>query len=135
MEIQLEFPGRLRVDARIGDHLVPTDQPVRSGGDGTAPAPFDLFLASIATCAGLYAQQFCRKRELSTEGLGLTLETVPDPERRRLGGIRLRVKLPEGFPEKYETALQRAVDQCAVKKHILEPPEFEVALVRSARID
>ena len=127
MNIAVSFPGGVAVDAHVGGHVVHTDQPAPHGG-GTAAAPFDLFLASIATCMGFYALRFCQERGIATEGLGLSLETVRDVEKKRLATIKVALTLPPGFPEKYMGAIQRAVDQCAVKKHMVEPPAFELTV-------
>lgn len=132
MDIKITYPGGLGVDAAFKGFTVKTDQRVENGGGGTAPEPFDLFLASLGTCAGLYALRFCQQRGIDTEGLGLTLTTEKEPESKHLALVRLEIELPAGFPEKYRDAIVRAVDQCAVKKHIVEPPRFEVATV-SAR--
>ncbi len=129
MEITVQFPGGVAVDAVFGGFTVHTDQPVTAGGGGTGPSPFDMFLASLATCAGFYALRFCQERKLSVEGLGVTLTTVRDPERKRLASIKIEVRLPREFPDKYREAILRAVDQCAVKKHVLEPPVFEMTAV------
>jgi ribosomal protein S12 methylthiotransferase accessory factor len=129
MSMKITFPGGLAVNAVFKDFTVTTDQGVEHGGGGTAPEPFDLFLASLGTCAGLYALRFCQQRGIATQGLGLTLTTEKDPERKRLALVRLEIELPEGFPEKYREPLVRSVDQCAVKRHILAPPRFEVATV------
>lgn len=126
MKMEVSFPGGARVHARFKGHTLATDQPVKDGGDDSAPAPFDVFLASLATCTGYYALQFCKQREISTEGLGVSLEVFRDEERKRVGKLRLEIRLPQGFPEKYRQAIVRAADQCAVKRHILEPPEFEI---------
>lgn len=122
--MEITFPGGLAVDARYRGHTVHTDQPERAGGDDSGPAPFDLFLASIGTCAGFYALRFCQQRELSTEGLGLTLETERNPETGGIAVVRLLVDLPDAFPEKYRDAILRSMDQCAVKRHLVEPPEI-----------
>lgn len=127
MLIEIGFPGGVKVDARFRDHVVSTDQPERGGGTNTAPAPFDLFLASIGTCAGFYAMRFCQQRQIDTDGLGVTLETVRDAEGKRLDTIKLQVTLPPNFPQKYERAIARAIDQCAVKKAILDPPKIVTA--------
>jgi putative redox protein len=134
MKMDIEFSGGLQVDARFKDQIVRTDQPAYAGGGGTAAAPFDLFLASIGTCAGFYAKQFCTQREIDTEDLKVRLVAERDPERRRIGKIRIEIDLPSGFPEKYKAAIRRSVDQCAVKRHILEPPEFEVDVVMGASV-
>ena len=124
--MDITFPGGAAVEARFDGFTVRTDQPVAHGGENSAPAPFDLFLVSLGTCAGLYALRFCQGRSLPTEGLKLTLETERDVEERRLSKIRLSIHLPSGFPEKYQEAIIRAVNQCSVKRTILDAPEFEV---------
>ena len=125
--MEVTFPGGLAVDATYRGRLIHTDQPVRSGGDDTGPPPFDLFLASIATCAGFYALTFCRKRGVDTRDLRVTLEPIRDPETRRFHRMKIDIALPAEFPEKYVAAVVRAVNQCTVKRHIVDPPEFEVA--------
>jgi ribosomal protein S12 methylthiotransferase accessory factor len=124
------FPGGVRVDAEFRGHVVRTDQPAPLG-ENSAVSPFDLMLASIATCMGFYALRFCQERELPTEGMGLTLSSERDPERKRVRTIRVELTAPDGFPEKYESAIVRAMDQCAVKKLIHEPPEFELNVARA----
>jgi putative redox protein len=126
MHMEMTFPGGLAVDAQYEGFTVPTDQPVHAGGGGTAPAPFDLFLASIGTCAGLFALRFCQQRGISAEGLGVTLATERDDARHLVTEVRLEVTLPDGFPEKYREALLRAIDQCTVKRHLMTPPRFVV---------
>lgn len=116
------------IDATFKGNTVRTDQPEAAGGTDTAMSPFDLFLSSIATCMGFYALRFCQERKLPTEGLGLTLEPVRDPESRHVALMRVALTLPAGFPEKYKGAIERAVDHCAVKKHIMEPPRFELMI-------
>lgn len=132
MSVEVTFPGGLLVSATTRGHTVITDQPAAAGGTDTTMAPFDLFLASIATCAGYYAIRFCQERNLSTAGLGLTLHPIRDPEGKRVTTIRMELRIPDGFPEKYEQAILRAVDHCAVKRHIVEPPRFEVEIVPAA---
>lgn len=126
--MEIRFPGGVAVESIFKGHTVLTDQPITAGGGDAGPAPFDLFLASIGTCTGFYALRFCQQRDIDTDGLGLTVRPVRDAERKRTAVIRIEVRLPAGFPEKYQRALLRAVDQCAVKRHILEPPEFEVSI-------
>ena len=126
--VTISFPGGVAVDATYKGHTVRTDQPVPSGGTDSAMSPFDLFLASIAACMGFYALRFCQERNLSTEGLGLTLEPVRDETAKRVVLIRVELVPPAAFPEKYRTAIERAVDHCAVKKSMLEPPRFELQL-------
>jgi len=126
MTMQISFPGGVAVAAQLGSFTILTDQPAAAGGQDEAPSPYQLFLASVGTCAGFFALRFCQQRDLSTEGLGLTLDWQRDPETRRTEKIIIRIKLPEGFPDKYRAAIIKATDQCAVKKTILDPPEFDV---------
>ena len=129
MPMEVRFPGGVAVEAIHAGMTIRTDQPVAAGGAGSAPSPFDLFLVSIATCAGFYALRFCQERGLPTEGLGVTMDWERSPETKLISKIRISVKLPEGFPEKYRAAILRATDQCAVKKHLVSPPEIEVEAV------
>jgi len=130
MKMQVRFPEDLAVEAQFDGFVLRTDQPAAIGGGGTAPTPFDLFLASIGTCAGYYALQFCRARGLPTEDVGLKLSAEKDPVLKRVTRVSIEIELPPDFPEKYREAIVRATDQCSVKKHILHPPEIEVVAVR-----
>ena len=129
MPMEVRFPGGVAVEAIHAGMTIRTDQPVAAGGAGSAPSPFDLFLVSLSTCAGFYALRFCQERGLPTEGLGVTMDWERSPETKLISKIRISVKLPEGFPEKYRSAILRATDQCAVKKHLVSPPEIEVEAV------
>jgi putative redox protein len=125
-KIDVTFPGGKRVDATIGGMLIRTDQTVENGGTGTAPEPFQLFLASIATCAGIYALEFCRARELSSERMTLTMHCEWDEKKHAIEKMTIDLKLPPGFPDRYRKAIVRVMDLCSVKKHILNPPEFVI---------
>lgn len=129
MKMAVTFPGGAQVEAHFKGHTVHTDQPQQAGGRDSGPAPFDLFLAALATCSGYYALRFCQERGIDAAGLEVTLETFRDEERKRVGKIRTEIRLPQGFPAKYRRAVLRAVDQCAVKRHLLEPPELETVAV------
>jgi putative redox protein len=122
----VSFPAGKRADAQFKGFTIQTDQSPRGGGEGSAPEPFDLFLASIATCAGVYVKGYCDVRDIPTSGLRLEMHVERDPERHRVARLVLEIKLPEGFPEKHRDAVVRAAELCAVKKHILEPPAFEI---------
>ena len=124
--LNIEFPGGLRVDARVGDHLIRSDQPVRSGGEDSAPSPFALFLGSIATCSGIYALRFCESKGISTEGMSIAMDLERDMATGMVTKINLDLKLPEGFPKKYEKAILNSINLCTVKKHLMSPPEIEV---------
>ena len=131
MKMDIRFPGGVAVEAAFDGYKVRTDQPVAQGGGASAPSPVEVFLASIGTCAGYYALRFCQERELSTAGLALRLATERDPEKKRLARIRIEIDLPPEFSEKYRYAIVRAVDQCTVKRYILDPPALEVVTVSS----
>lgn len=124
--INVTFPGGTIVTANFGKFEVPTDQPIEDGGTDTAPEPYMLFLSSIVTCAGFYVLRFCQQRELSTEGLTMTLDIERNPETRSLDKVKLAIQLPEGFPEKYQRAVIRAAEMCSVKKALMSAPEFEI---------
>jgi len=125
-EIKVTFPGGLKVDAEYKGFIIKTDQPIYQGGEETAPAPFDLFLASIATCAGYYVLAFCRERGIPTDKAAVIMRTEKNPESKMMSKIEVEIQLPHDFPEKYKNAIIRAVDQCTVKAHILRPPAFSI---------
>jgi len=131
VEMKVSFPGNLRVDAGYKGFIIATDQPVSAGGDGSAPAPFDLFLASLGTCAGIFMLAFMKQRGIDPAGSGVLMTTEADPEKGAIVRIAFDLQLPDGFPEKYEAAIVRAVDQCTVKRHIAAPPEFSVTTSRA----
>jgi putative redox protein len=131
--ITVSFPGGQRVDAAVAGYVVRTDQPAAHGGGGSAPDPFSLFLASLATCAGFYVQAFCSTRSLSTQGMTLTQEVVYD-ESKRLTEIIISIQLPPGFPERYVDAIQAAALSCKVKKALLAPPKVTVRVRPAAAV-
>lgn len=128
MDIDITFPGGVAVEAHFRGFTVRTDQPAGAGGDDSAPSPFDTFLASLGTCAGFFALRFCQQRGIDTAGLGLSLAAEKGEGPRKLDRVVLTLRLPDAFPEKYREAVLKAVDQCAVKKVLLDPPEFETVL-------
>ncbi len=128
MEMIVDFPGGARVDAHFHGYTVFTDQPAPAG-EGSAPAPFDMFLASIGTCAGIYVLGFCNQRRLPTKGIRIVQRSQHNRETGMVDHITLDIEVPPDFPEKYRAALVRAADQCKVKKHLEHPPRFEVKTV------
>lgn len=126
MEMMVDFPGGDRVDAHFGPYTVMTDQNGPNGEAGSAPTPFSLFLASIATCAGIYVLGFCRQRNLPTEGLRIIQRAHRNPVNGMVETVDLEIQTPPGFPEKYLPSLIRSAELCAVKKHIETPPVFNV---------
>jgi putative redox protein len=131
MTIRVHFPGGKRVDAEVGTHVIHTDQSPEHGGAGTAPEPFELFLSSLATCAGLYVLAFCQARLIPTEGIELVQRHRFDAAGQRLEAIELDIVLPNAFPEKYRKAVVHAAAACKVKKAMLAAPAFVVS-ARSA---
>ncbi len=128
MDMEVVFSGGLKVDAKFGDFVVKTDQPVKSGGENSAPAPYDLFLASLVTCAGIYVKFFCEKRNISLENIRVTQRLERDKD-KKIVKIVQEIKVPKDFPEKYLSALEKSAGLCAVKKTILNPPEISIEAV------
>jgi putative redox protein len=122
MEMMIDFPGGSRVDAHFGSFTVHTDQPP----EASAPTPFATFLASLGTCAGIYVLGFCRQRGLPTEGIQILQRVHTNRESGMVEKVDLEIQVPATFPTKYHDALIRSAELCAVKKHLENPPQFEV---------
>lgn len=122
MEMIIDFPGGSRVDAHFKGFSVPTDQPPAS----SAPMPFDLFLASIGTCAGIYVLGFCQQRGLPTEGIQIVQNSHTNRETGMVESIDIEILVPPTFPQKYYDSLVRSAELCKVKKHLENPPKFNV---------
>lgn len=126
MEMVIDFPGGARVDAHFGPYTVKTDQPPMGGGEGSAPTPFSIFLASMGACAGIYVVGFCRQRGLSTDGMRIIQRIHNNPMTGMVEEIEMEIQVPESFPSKYYDALVRSAEQCAVKKALENPPRFKI---------
>lgn len=122
----IDFPGGARVDAHFGPYTVNTDQPPMGGGEGSAPTPFAVFLASIGTCAGIYVLGFCKQRGLPVDGIRIVQRMHSNPFSGLVGQIDLEIQVPPEFPEKYRPSLIKSAELCAVKKHFETPPTFNV---------
>lgn len=120
MEILIDFPGGSRVDAHFGKFTLPTDQPPAA----SAPTPFEVFLSSIGTCAGIYVLGFCQQRGLSTEGIKIVERVHSNPLTHMVDEIDIDILIPATFPEKYRDSLIRSAELCKVKKHLEQPPRF-----------
>ena len=126
--VEVSFPGGKRVDAAILGHDIRTDQAAASGGEGSAPEPFQLFLASIATCAGIYAKSFCDERGLAApRGLDMDLARGDDG---RLSRLDLVLRVAPDFPDRYDRAIAHAMNLCAVKKQLRSELETGIRIVR-----
>ncbi len=128
MEMIIDFPGGSKVDAHFGNFTVKTDQPP----EASAAAPFELFLASIGTCAGIYVLGFCKHRGIPTDGIRIIQRMDVDRATGMVTNIYLDIQVPPGFPEQYKPALIRSAEQCKVKKHLEHPPVFHVETVTVA---
>jgi putative redox protein len=122
MEMIIDFPGGSRVDAHFGTFTVRTDQPPAS----SAPSPFEVFLSSIGTCAGIYVLGFCKQRDLPTRGMRIVQRMTRNPSTGMVEQVSLEILVPKDFPEKYLPSLIRSADLCAVKKHLENPPKFDI---------
>ena len=122
MEMIIDFPGGSRVDAHFDNFTIPTDQPPVA----SAPTPFDTFLSSIGTCAGIYVLGFCKQRNLPTEGIRIVQRMHSNPTSHMVEKIDLEIQMPPEFPEKYRASLINSAELCKVKKHLEHPPKFEV---------
>ncbi len=111
MGMEIVFPGGKKVNAVYEGHAIMTDQSVRGGGDGSAPEPFDLFLASMGTCAGIYVLSFCQHHDLPAEGIKLIQIAERNPETRMVDRVKIDIRLPADFPQKYCKALIRSAEQ------------------------
>jgi putative redox protein len=127
-DIHLTFPGGKRVEATMGNHHIVTDQTLAHGGDDSAPEPFELFLASLATCAGLYVASFCQMRGIPADRIELVQHHELDGN-GHLNRIELQLRLPRTFPERYRAAVVRAAEGCKVRKTLQSPPEIQVSAV------
>jgi len=127
--MEINFPGGLKVQANYKGYKILTDQPVLAGGEGAAPTPFDMFLASIGTCVGIYVKSFCEQRGIDTSKIVIRQNMEVNPETRMIGKITFDIHLPAGFPDKYKEALIKTADHCAVKRHMMSPPAFNYNIV------
>jgi len=127
--LKVKLAGRKKVNAELNGFTVYTDQPLSGGGDGTAPSPFELFLASLGTCAGIYIVGFCESRGLDSSGIEIELKLGYDQIQRKIGTVALEIQVPESFPEKYHQSLVNTANLCAVKKFIENPSTFETYTV------
>jgi putative redox protein len=123
MEILIDFPGGSRVDAHFENFTVPTDQPPAA----SAATPFDVFLASIGTCAGIYVLGFCQQRGLSTNGIQIVQRMHSNLLSGMIDQIDLEILVPPTFPDKYRDSLIRSAELCKVKKHLEKPPKFKIS--------
>ena len=124
--MEITCDGGKVITAHYEGHAIRTDQPLDNGGGNSAPAPFDLYLASIGTCAGIYVKSFCDNKNLPTEGIRIVENVEWNEETNLPSKISIEIMVPAGFPEKYVPSLVHVANLCKVKKSIASPPDFEV---------
>ncbi|MEX2475383.1 OsmC domain/YcaO domain-containing protein [Marinobacter sp.] len=129
MEINVNFLDNLRLEAKFDDFTVITDQPIRYKGDGSAPSPFDYFLASSALCAAYFVRVYCKARDIPTENIRLSQNNIVDPENRYNQIFKIQVELPEDISDKDRQGILRSIDRCTVKKVVQTNPTFEIETV------
>jgi len=135
MEIKVNYLDNLRIEAKFDDFSVIADQPIRYKGDGSAPGPFDYFLASSALCAAYFVKVYCSSRDIPTENIRLSQNNIVDPEDRYNQIFQIQVELPESISEKDRKGIVRSIDRCTVKKVVQSGPEFKVEIVESLEDD
>ncbi len=128
MELSVYFPGQKKVEVAVGPFVIHTDQSVAHGGEGTAPEPFTLFLASLGACAGVYVLGFCQARGIPTDDIRLEQKADFDAT-GTLSGVTIEIKVPESFPQKYLEAVTAAASKCAVKRAFEAKPAIVVRTV------
>ncbi|WND03907.1 OsmC domain/YcaO domain-containing protein [Temperatibacter marinus] len=126
MEITVNFLDNLRLEAKFDDFTVITDQPIRYKGDGTAPSPFDYFLASSALCAAYFVKVYCLARDIPTDDIRVSQNNIIDPENRYNQTFQIQIELPESISEKDREGIIRSADRCTVKKVIQQTPDFKI---------
>ena len=124
--MEITFEGGKVVTAHTRGHLIRTDQPLDNGGENLGPTPFDLYLASIGTCAGVYVKSFCENRQIPTENIRIIQKTEFDEGTGLPVNITIDIRLPDDFPEKYRASVINVAELCKVKKSISKPPVFSV---------
>ncbi len=129
MEINVNYLDNLRVEAKFDDFSVIADQPIRYKGDGSAPGPFDYFLASSALCAAYFVKVYCLARDIPTDNIRLSQNNIVDPENRYKQIFRIQVELPDDLPEKHRKGIVRSIDRCTVKKVVQTGPDFQIEIV------
>ncbi|WP_351124287.1 OsmC domain/YcaO domain-containing protein [Shewanella sp. T24-MNA-CIBAN-0130] len=135
MEIKVNFLDNLRLEAKFDDFTVTTDQPIRYKGDGSAPSPFDYFLASSALCAAYFLKVYCKARDISTENIKLSQNNIVDPENRYNQIFQIQVELPDDISDKDREGILRSIDRCTVKKVVQTGPEFKIETVKKLDAD
>jgi putative redox protein len=129
MEMEILFPGGKRVHSNYKGFVVETDQPKDEGGDGSAPEPYDLLLSAVGTCVGVNVLYFCESRNIPTEGIEMSMSIEKNDKTHLAERIRMRMRLPDTFPDRYRSAVKRVADLCAVKRTFSNPPEISFVLL------
>ena len=129
MEMKITLGNGKKVFTELNGNTIMTDQPIKSGGENSAPSPFDLFLASLGTCAGIFVKSFCDQRNIPTDGISLTQKMEYNNDKHLISDITIEINLPSDFPEKYKDAIANAAELCTVKRHLNNPPTMKVVSI------
>jgi uncharacterized OsmC-like protein len=128
-EMNVYFPEGKKVNATYKGFTIETDQAKSEGGDGSAPEPYSLFLASIGTCAGIYVVYFCQERGIDPSGISMRLQFEKNESNRLTEAVHIHIDLPPDFPPKYKSAVVKSAGLCSVKRNIFAPPQFTISAV------
>ena len=129
MEIKVHFAGNKKIQAQFDGFTLTSDQPLDSGGEGSAPSPFDFFLSSIAMCAGYFIKAYCDARKISTEGILISQVNTKDLENKYKQTFDIRIQFPDSFSAKDKEGIVRSIEGCSVKKSIQQVPEFKITAI------
>lgn len=129
--MEITFDGGKVITAHLKDHIIKTDQPISSGGKNSAPSPFEIFLASLGTCAGIYIKSFCDTRNIPTDKIRIIQSVKYDNQSGLPANIKVDIQLPVDFPDKYKNSIINAAELCKVRKTISNPPKFQVIITKT----
>ena len=128
-EMEISFPGGQKVDAQYRGFTIKTDQLVEDGGEGSAPTPFSLFLASLGTCAGYYVLAFCKKHGIPAQTIKVNAHIDRNKITHMVENYTIDIHVPKEFPEQYKNAITKSAASCIVKRHLEQPPQFAISVV------
>ena len=130
--MKIYFKKKKQVFAEMGEFTIKTDQAEKSGGDNEFPEPLQMFLASIGTCVGVTVKNFCDQREIDTSQIEIEQKNKFHPEKKIIDEMKIKISVPPDFPEKYENALIKSAESCAVKRHLREDIKVKTSIVRTS---
>lgn len=129
MQVSVDYKGKLQFKAIARNHRILSDQPVENGGEDAGMTPPEWFLASLGSCVGFYAVQYCQARGLDASGLKIEVsaqKTVDKPA--RLDDILIDLVLPIALDPKHQRGLRLAVDACLIENTLTHSPRITTRL-------